>query len=192
MNRREPFARPRLSQSAKSLRLFHTIIFDTQGGRRLVRITVPYWFARRFADDRGEFRWLGQLTFLDDTEFDPEPIRAFVLLAAGCSGYWGRRPVDQPTPTERHAPVWIWSGGEVNKWHAVVITQDSVSGIPYEMSVHCGSCWRSIPRTRVDSMKLGYRTLPENVTIVVGLATAAIVVEAALCYLIGAQNDGQC
>jgi len=75
MNRREPFARPRLSQSAKSLRLFHTIIFDTQGGRRLVRITVPYWFARRFADDRGEFRWLGQLTFLDDTEFDPEPIR---------------------------------------------------------------------------------------------------------------------
>ena len=75
MNRREPFARPRLSQSAKSLRLFHTIIFDTQRGRRLVRITVPYWFARRFADDRGEFRWLGQLTFLDDTEFDPEPIR---------------------------------------------------------------------------------------------------------------------
>ena len=22
-----------------------------------------------------EFTWLGQLTFLDDTEFDPEPIR---------------------------------------------------------------------------------------------------------------------
>ena len=112
-----------------------------------------------------------------------------VLLAAGCSGYWGRRPVDQPTPVERHDPVWIWSGGEVTKWHAVVITQDSVSGIPYQMTVHCYSCRRSVPRTRVDCMKLGDRTLPENVTIVVGAATAAILVEAAVCSLLGARND---
>jgi hypothetical protein len=33
-----------------------------------------FWFARRFAGRNGEFRWLGQLTFLDDTEFDPEAI----------------------------------------------------------------------------------------------------------------------
>ena len=85
--------------------------------------------------------------------------------------------------------MWIWSGGEVTKWHAVVITQDSVSGIPYQMSVHCYSCRRSVPRTRVDSMKLGYRTLPENVTMVVGAATAAILVEAAVCSLLGARND---
>ena len=31
--------------------------------------------ARRFAGRPGEFRWLGQLTFIDDTEFDPEAIR---------------------------------------------------------------------------------------------------------------------
>ena len=31
--------------------------------------------ARRYAGRKGEFRWLGQLTFLDDTEFDPEAIR---------------------------------------------------------------------------------------------------------------------
>jgi hypothetical protein len=75
MNRREPHAGHGMSQTATSLRLFHTVVFDTRGGRRLVHITVPYWFARRFADGGGEFRWLGQLTFLDDTEFDPEPIR---------------------------------------------------------------------------------------------------------------------
>lgn len=114
---------------------------------------------------------------------------AFVLLAAGCSGYWGRGPLDQPTPVERHDPVWIWSRGEVNKWHAVVITQDSVSGIPYQMSVHCYNCRRSLARTEVDSMKLGYRTLPENVTMVVSAANAAILVEAALCYVVGARND---
>jgi hypothetical protein len=75
MSRREPFGAPVVSQSAAPLRSFHTVIFDTRGGQRLVRITVPYWFARRFAGRDHEFRWLGQLTFLDDTEFDPEAIR---------------------------------------------------------------------------------------------------------------------
>lgn len=40
-----------------------------------MRIDVPYWYARRFAGRDGHFDWLGELTFLDDTEFDPEPIR---------------------------------------------------------------------------------------------------------------------
>jgi hypothetical protein len=59
------------------LHSFNTIIFDTRGGERLVRITVPYRFARQFGRGKG-FRWLGQLTFLDDTEFDPEPIQLSV------------------------------------------------------------------------------------------------------------------
>jgi hypothetical protein len=75
MNQREPLAGLGMSQAVARLRLFHTIVFDTRGRQRIVRITVPYWFARRFADRRGEYRWLGQLTFLDDTEFDPEAIR---------------------------------------------------------------------------------------------------------------------
>jgi hypothetical protein len=57
------------------LRWFHTVIFDTRGRQRLVHITVPYWFARRSAGHAGQFRWLGELTFLDDTEFDPEAIQ---------------------------------------------------------------------------------------------------------------------
>ncbi len=78
------------------------------------------------------------------------------------------------------------------KWHAVIITQDSASGIPYQMSVRCDSCRRSIPRSRVDSMKLCYRVFtPKSVATVVGLVTAAILVEAALCYLLD-PGDGQC
>jgi hypothetical protein len=75
MSHRE--ARETLHESGRvaPLRLFHTVIFDTRGGQRLVRIDVPYWFARRFAGRDGEFSWLGQLTFLDDTEFDAEVIR---------------------------------------------------------------------------------------------------------------------
>ena len=117
---------------------------------------------------------------------------ALILLAAGC-GYWGRRSLDQPTPVQPHDPVWIWRGGEVKKWHAVAITQDSVSGIPYQMPAACASCRLSIPRAGVDSMKLGYKTgfqksaktAAEGLSIV----SAAIIVEAAVCYLIGATND---
>ena len=116
---------------------------------------------------------------------------AIVLLAAGCSGYWGRRSLDQPTPVGRHNPVWIWSSREVMKWHAVVITQDSVSGIPYQMSVRCDSCRRSIARARVDSVQLGYRTLPENVTIVLGGVAVLILGEAAVCTVV-APRDRQC
>jgi hypothetical protein len=58
-----------------ALRWFHTSIFDTRGGQRLVHTTVPYWFARRSAGHAGQFRWLGELTFLDDTEFDPQAIQ---------------------------------------------------------------------------------------------------------------------
>jgi hypothetical protein len=58
-----------------ALKSFHTVIFDTRGGQRLIHTTVPFWFARRYARHNGQFQWLGELTFLDDTEFDPETIQ---------------------------------------------------------------------------------------------------------------------
>jgi hypothetical protein len=63
------------SRVSQPPRTFHTVIFDRRGGDRLVRMTVPFWFARRYARHDGEFHWLGEFSFLDDTEFDPEPIR---------------------------------------------------------------------------------------------------------------------
>ena len=54
MNRRQAAgvgARPAV---ATPLTSFHTIIFDTRGSHRLVRIDVPYWFAQRFAGSDGD------------------------------------------------------------------------------------------------------------------------------------------
>jgi len=116
---------------------------------------------------------------------------AAVLLAAGCSSYWGRRRVDQPTPVKPHQPVWIWSGGQVKKWHAVVITQDSVSGIPYSVPLKCYGCRRSMPRTQVDSMKLGYHTVPEYVIQGTGIFAALTLAEAAVCAVV-LPRDPQC
>jgi hypothetical protein len=75
MSLRQPVDSSAIRQSVAPLHTFHTVIFDTRGSQRIVHITVPYWFARLFADRDGEFKWLGQLTFLDDTEFDSEAIR---------------------------------------------------------------------------------------------------------------------
>ena len=74
MNLRQPLETSSTGQSIAPLHTFHTVIFDTRGRQRMVHITVPYWFARLFAGRDGEFKWLGQLTFLDDTEFDGEAI----------------------------------------------------------------------------------------------------------------------
>jgi hypothetical protein len=74
MRERRPIIDGSAEQTAAPLHTFHAMIFDTRGGQRIVRITMPYRFVRLFGGRDG-FRWLGQLTFLDDTEFDPEPIQ---------------------------------------------------------------------------------------------------------------------
>src|SRR5256885_12432429 len=94
---------------------------------------------------------------------------AFVLPIAGCWGnYWGRRPVDQPTPIDPSDPVWIWTRGGVEKKRAVVITQDSVSGIPFQTAPKSVVCPRSIPPGQGDSLKPGYRTPPPTLTHILG------------------------
>jgi hypothetical protein len=72
MDRREGVAPP--AAASAPIHVFHTMILDTRNGARLVRMSAPAPFARLFAHRDGWFRWLGELTFLDDTEFDPEPI----------------------------------------------------------------------------------------------------------------------
>jgi len=114
------------------------------------------------------------------------------LLTAGCSAststQWRR--LDQPTPVKPDVLVRIWSGGVGNKWHAVSITQDSVSGIPYDVPLSCDSCRRSIPRSQVDSMQVSYthRHVAKEALTVVGITVVALVAEAAVCALIHAHN----
>jgi len=117
---------------------------------------------------------------------------AFVLLAAGCGPNWGPRPSNLPTPLRPDAVVRIWSGGEVKTWHAVIVTEISVSGIPSTMPVTCDSCVLRIPRTQVDSMKVvkvDYKKL--NALKFVGLVAVAIVAEGVVCALLDPHN-GQC
>ena len=103
MHERRPVTDPGGPQTGRPLHSFNTIVFDTRGGERLVRITVPYRFARLFGRDKG-FRWLGQLTFLDDTEFDPEPIQ---LSLAQVERHGPGLMVDYRHPTGGQFIAWV-------------------------------------------------------------------------------------
>jgi hypothetical protein len=54
-------------------RVIRTVIFDTRGGGRLVQVEAPVWLVRLWARN-GKLHSLGELTFFDDTEFDPDPV----------------------------------------------------------------------------------------------------------------------
>jgi hypothetical protein len=116
---------------------------------------------------------------------------AFLLLAAGCGGGRSKpRRIEQPFPLEPSAVVWIWSGGKVEKWHAVDFPPDSVSGIPYRMALQCDSCRRSMPRAQVDSMKVGpyHGGRSPNALEVAGVIGAALLLEIVLCSAAGAKT----
>src|SRR2546422_3050932 len=88
------------------------------------------------------------------------------------------------SPMKPSDAVLIWSSGTVEKWHGVVLTSDSVSGIPYGTSLECDSCRRSIPLVLVDSMKVRHWTAAKTSLVVAGAVAAALVVEYAVCSLV--------
>lgn len=59
--------------SRGGVRAIRTVVFDVRGGSRLVRLDAPLWWIQ-LTNPSGKIRWLGQLTFFDDTEFDSDPI----------------------------------------------------------------------------------------------------------------------
>jgi hypothetical protein len=51
--------------------------------------------------------------------------------------------------------VQVWQHGSALRWHAVRITPDTISGIPFFRSTTCDSCRVAVPRGSVDSIRLG-------------------------------------
>jgi hypothetical protein len=77
------------------------------------------------------------------------------LLVAACGAGW-----HQPAPVPLGAlparqQVQVWRAGNPVRWHAVRISADSVSGIPFLQPVTCDTCRTQVPRASVDSLRLG-------------------------------------
>lgn len=68
----------------------------------------------------------------------------------------------------------MWQGGRALQWHAVRLGSDSISGIPFIASPECDSCRVSVPRTAVDSVRLGSPTKGFWRGVGLGLGAAAL------------------
>lgn len=87
-----------------------------------------------------------------------------LVLAAGCvsapSTRWLREDV-HPVAVKgdrRLDHAKIWSRDSVMEWRDVLVTRDSISGIPFTSSKPCEACRRSLPDFAVDSLIVGYDT----------------------------------
>jgi hypothetical protein len=77
-----------------------------------------------------------------------------LTIAAACGPGW-HQPDQLPSPLHRRQQVRVWHQGEVERWHGVIVTADSVSGVHWRQSASCDSCRVTLPRAIVDSLQLG-------------------------------------
>ena len=84
-----------------------------------------------------------------------------LVLAAACYPVQTREEI-KPTRLGRDQQVKIWSGDTISRWHAVVITADSITGVPYKLSIKCDTCRVRLPLYAVDSIRLRYRESPRE------------------------------
>jgi len=76
-------------------------------------------------------------------------------LLASCGAGWRRAATVSPGEWRPRQQVQVWSGTRSYQWHALVVTADSVTGIPFHQSVDCARCRAGLPRSAVDSVREG-------------------------------------
>ena len=80
---------------------------------------------------------------------------AVLAFLQGCGAGWHQPAEAGPTSFEPRQQIQIWRGTTVDRWHAVKVASDTISGIPYLDPLDCGSCRIALPQTAVDSIRLG-------------------------------------
>jgi hypothetical protein len=103
------------------------------------------------------------------------------VVLNGCGAGW-HRPAD--TGPQAFAPrqqAQIWVAGRASRVHAVVLTADSVSAIPFRRPTDCDSCRVAWPRAEVDSIRVGNPMAGfwKTVGLVVGIPLGVVVVACA-------------
>jgi len=85
--------------------------------------------------------------------------RAASLLAcsilSACGAGWRQPDTVTPGALGVRQQVQVWQGPRVDRWHAVVVTTDSISGVPWLAPVTCQTCRVAVSRATVDSVRLG-------------------------------------
>jgi hypothetical protein len=75
-----------------------------------------------------------------------------------CGAGWHRITPPAPTTLPSRQQVEVWQGGRVLRLHAVRLTNDSLSGVPFVKPPDCDSCRVGLPRAAIDSLRTGNPT----------------------------------
>jgi hypothetical protein len=73
----------------------------------------------------------------------------------GCGPGWRRRDHLLEAPVPARQQVQVWQRDTAARWHGLVVTADSVSGIPFLQPLRCDTCRILLERPAVDSIRFG-------------------------------------
>lgn len=107
------------------------------------------------------------------------------LLLTGCGAGWRSLPPLAPSELPPDQQVQVWSRGSARQWHGVMVTAETISGIPFVRPLSCDSCRLAIPRAEVDSLRAG--SPPSGFWKTAGLLVAGTLVA---LYLTGSYIPG--
>ena len=103
---------------------------------------------------------------------------ALALSTAACGAGWRQPAHLPPGPWPTGQQVQVWSERQALRWHAVVVLQDSISGVPFLAPPACDTCRRTLLLAVVDSVRVGRPVAGfwKTVGLVIGLPLAAFMV----------------
>ena len=104
---------------------------------------TPRIRARMVPGDIGSSRWHRALVIL------------LLLILDACSAGWHRIEPAAPSNLATGQQVQVWQGTRRVQLHAVRVSQDSISGVPFQKPADCDSCRISLPSSAVDSLRAG-------------------------------------
>ena len=79
-----------------------------------------------------------------------------VLALAGCGAGWHRVETTPDATVDPRTQYLVYHAGAADRWHALRVTADSVSGVPWLAPVECDSCRVTLASVAVDSLKEGH------------------------------------
>ena len=106
----------------------------------------------------------------------PLAIMTSAILVAACGAGWTQQPLPTAGPLEVRQQVQVWASDGMHRWHAVEVSTDTISGVPYVEEVTCGSCRVALPRSAVDSLRFGEPTKGfwKSIALVFGIGVGAM------------------
>jgi len=77
------------------------------------------------------------------------------LACTACSSTWSRRPLGSLTPLAAGQQVQVWQGRRAIVVHGVQVDSTRLTAVPYYQRLDCDSCQIALPRSSIDSVRVG-------------------------------------